>query len=91
LAVVIVLSHRANPGCGRDRTEGRAEPSAPEPELAFGGRLDLQGASEVRADARGTPAIMALQRVLIVLSPRPPRHEPARRPCLVRRERDGSG
>jgi sugar phosphate permease len=39
----------------------------PDPELSFDGRIDIQGVSKVRAGARGTPAIVALQRVLIIL------------------------
>jgi hypothetical protein len=47
------------------RTERRAEPPAPEPELSFGGQLDLRGVSKARADARSPLAIVAV--VLIVL------------------------
>ena len=51
------------------RTEHRAEPPAPEPELSLGGVLDVPGVGKVRGSggARGTPAVVALHRVLIVL------------------------
>ena len=39
----------------------------PEPELSFRARRDALGVSEVRAGARGAPAIVAVSRVLIVL------------------------
>lgn len=72
-----------------------------EPELSFGARLDPQGISEVRAGARGAPAIVAVARVLIVLfivagavvitmGFRTPREDPRRRglgPCTERIER----
>ena len=47
----------------------RAGPPAPEPELSLGGELDVPGIGKVRGTggARGTPAIVALHRVLIVL------------------------
>jgi hypothetical protein len=71
----------------------------PEPELSFGARLDAQGVSEVRAGARGAPAIVAMVRVLIVLfivagavviamELRTPREGPRRQgPCTERIER----
>jgi len=71
----------------------------PEPELSFGARLDAQGVSEVRAGARGAPAIVAMARVLIVLfivagavviamELRTPREDPRRQgPCTERIER----
>jgi hypothetical protein len=51
------------------RVVGRLAPFTPEPEpaLSFGARIDPRGVSEVRAGARGAPAIVALARVLIVL------------------------
>lgn len=47
----------------------RSEPPAPEPELSLDGELGLRGVGKVRGGggARGTPAIVALHRVLIVL------------------------
>jgi hypothetical protein len=71
----------------------------PEPALSFGARVDPQGVSEVRAGARGAPAIVAMARVLIVLFIaagavvigmllRTPREDPRRcGPCTERIER----
>ncbi len=51
------------------RTERRVAPPAPEPELSLDGELDLSGAAKGKVrgcgGTRGTPAIVALHRIVI--------------------------